>query len=292
MRTLLFLLLAALCPLSTLLSQHSSAFQVRVVGQGTPTLLLPGFATPGEVFQATADSLGDGRQYHYFTYAGFAGTPPIDTPWYPQVRDALFAYVEEHDLRNVDLIGHSMGGNLATELAARFPERMAHLVIIDALPCMREVMMPGVPAAAMRYDAPQTLAMLDMTPEQISGMNAQMAAGMTTRADKRPQLEAWLATADRTIFVFGYVDLLRMDLRPLLPKITAPTTILAAPSYGAEVVRTNMVAQYAGLPQAEILLAPKGSHFLMWDAEAWALQQLREALKDTAVAKTQPTSGQ
>lgn len=52
---------------------------------------------------------------------------------------------------------------------------------------MREVMTPGVPAAAMRYDAPQTLGMLTMSAEQVASMNTQMAAGMTARADKRLQ---------------------------------------------------------------------------------------------------------
>ena len=54
----------------------------------------------------------------------------------------------------VHLIGHSMGGNLAAELAADLPERIGRVIIVDALPCMRCVMMPGVPAEAVSDDAP------------------------------------------------------------------------------------------------------------------------------------------
>ncbi|MFK8056016.1 MAG: alpha/beta fold hydrolase [Saprospiraceae bacterium] len=254
------------------------AIHVKLIGEGSPILLLPGFATPGVVFDNTVDSLDDERAYHVFTYAGFGGTQPIDTPWYPKVREALFAYVEDNELTTFDLIGHSMGGNLATEIAARFPERVNRLVLLDALPCMREMMMPGVPASAMTYNNQQTMGMYNMDPDSFEGMISGMASGMTDVPEKAKILKEWMKAADRKTYTFGYVDLLRLDLRPELSKIKALTTILAAPSFGAELVKANMEKQYANLDGAVIKVAPKGKHFLMWDAEAWYIDQLRIAL--------------
>src|SRR6476469_6640599 len=41
------------------------------------------------------------------------------------------AYLEQKDLRDVVLVGHSFGSLIATMVADRVPERIAHLVIID-----------------------------------------------------------------------------------------------------------------------------------------------------------------
>lgn len=49
-----------------------NAIAVKTSGKGQPILLLPGFATPGEVWQQTAAAL-PGYQVHMVTYAGFGG---------------------------------------------------------------------------------------------------------------------------------------------------------------------------------------------------------------------------
>jgi len=48
--------------------------------------------------------------------------------------DDLAAVIEELDLHDVVLVGHSMGGLHAINLAARYPGRVRALVIVDASP--------------------------------------------------------------------------------------------------------------------------------------------------------------
>jgi pimeloyl-ACP methyl ester carboxylesterase len=50
------------------------------------------------------------------TLAGFAGTPPIDTPLFPTVRRELAEYIREHHLDRPIVIGRSLGGMLAMAL--------------------------------------------------------------------------------------------------------------------------------------------------------------------------------
>ena len=54
--------------------------------------------------------------------------PDIDNDVF--VADTL-AYLEQEDLREVVLIGHSFGSLIASMITDRMPERIAHLVIID-----------------------------------------------------------------------------------------------------------------------------------------------------------------
>ena len=136
----------------TLFAQNKS-ISVERKGAGTELMLLPGFGCPGAVWNEYSADLKNYR-VHQVSYAGFNQLPAIDTPWYRSIRDGLVEYIQKQDLRNLHLIGHSMGGNLATEIAALLPDRVTKLVIVDAIPCMREVMMPGMSASQLTYDNP------------------------------------------------------------------------------------------------------------------------------------------
>src|SRR5690606_34210455 len=113
---------------------------------GNPVLFLPGFTTPGSVWQETIDNLDEEAESHVVSYAGFNGIEPIDTPWYSSLKAELIRYIEKEKLNNVSIIGHSMGGMLAVDIAASLPDRVDKLILVDAIPCMRELMMPGVSA--------------------------------------------------------------------------------------------------------------------------------------------------
>ena len=55
-------------------------------------------------------------------------SPELDNDVY--LADTL-AYLEEHDLREVVLVGHSFGSLIASLITDRMPGRIGHLVIID-----------------------------------------------------------------------------------------------------------------------------------------------------------------
>ena len=256
---------------------QTPAIHVAQRGDGNPVLLLPGFATPGSVWDETIAHLPGDYEYHQVSYAGFNGRAAIDTPWYKTIRAALLDYVETNDLRHLRLIGHSLGGNLATEVAAAFPDRVEILVLVDALPCMREVMMPGVTAEQILYDSPQSQQMLQASDAAMLQTARMTAQNMTRAPGRADTLERWIMQSDRKTYVYGYVDLLRMDLRPQLPQITAATLILGAPFPRAEAVQSTLEQQYAGLKNKTIRVAPDSRHFIMFDQPAWFYEQVSTA---------------
>ena len=256
---------------------QAPAFHVTQQGEGFPVLLLPGFATPGSVWDETVAHLPDGYAYYQVSYAGFNGLAPIDTPWYETIKRELIAYVVDHDLRELRLIGHSLGGNLATEIAADLPDRVAQLVIVDALACMREVMMPGVSAEQLAYDSPPSQQMLQASDETMRQTARMTAQSMTQAPDKVDSLEHWMMQADRKTYVYGYVDLLKQDLRPKLSQITAPTLILGAPFPNTEAVKSTLEQQYADLENKTIRVAPDSRHFIMFDQPEWFYEQINAA---------------
>ena len=110
---------------------QSPAIRVVKVGKGSPILFLPGFTSPGSVWNETIKNLKGQNESHIISYAGFNGTEPIKMPWYETIKKELLVYIRTENLANIKIIGHSMGGNLAVDIAAELPDGVKSLIIVD-----------------------------------------------------------------------------------------------------------------------------------------------------------------
>ncbi|MGZ8504063.1 MAG: alpha/beta fold hydrolase [Flavitalea sp.] len=250
------------------------AIKIQRSGKGMPVLFLPGFTTPGTVWNETIRNLPTGTEAFTVSYAGFNGMTPIDTPWYPALKQELIEFIEKENLSNLTIIGHSMGGNLAVDLAAALPSRISKLILVDAIPCMRELMLPGVPVEQIQYKNPYNDQQLKMADEPFKQMATMMAGNMTVNASKVDTLVKWILEADRETYVYGYTDLLKLDLRPALKNIKAKTLILGATFPNAEITGKTFENQYANLENKTIYLAGNSKHFIMFDQPSWLYEKI------------------
>ncbi len=268
--------------LATSLSFGQSPIQVEKSGSGEAIVFLPGFTTPGSVWNETISNIESNYETHVVSYAGFNGLEPIGTPWYTPIKQALIDYIKDEALRNVTVIGHSMGGNLATELAAELNGRVTGLILVDALPCMRELMMPGVSASSLQYDSPYNNQMLSMSEEGLGQVAIMMAKNMTNNEDKVEEIAGWSIAADRKTYVYGYTDLLKLDLRPALTNIEVETLILGATFPTKEMSLQTFEKQYENLKNKTIELADNSKHFIMFDQPEWFYTQINKYLAKNA----------
>jgi pimeloyl-ACP methyl ester carboxylesterase len=118
------------------------------------------------------------------TYPGFDGTPrPDSQSTVASLADACARYLDEHDLKDVLVIGSSIGGWVGAELALRAP-RVTGLVIINGL----GVNIPDQPITNITGFTPQQLAKVAYhdpakfgagapppTPERIAMIRANQA---------------------------------------------------------------------------------------------------------------------
>lgn len=114
-------------------------------GEGRPFLLLHGGAGPQSVL-GFADLLASERQARVLvpTHPGFGGTPrPESLHTVRGIAAVYVALLDELDLRDVTVIGNSIGGWIAAEMALLGSDRISRTIIVDGV----AIEVPGHPVA-------------------------------------------------------------------------------------------------------------------------------------------------
>lgn len=270
-------------------SSHAAPVEFRdlrvdVVGTGRPVLMIPGLNSAASVWTETCAALQPGVQCHIVQLPGFAGAPAVSTDnFLAGMRDRLLAYADDRKLDKPAVIGHSLGGVLALQMAAEKPGRFSRLVIVDSLPFLGAVR-GMTPEAAKGVAAGMRQQMLAATKEQWEAGTRQAAGGMSRDPANAERVVAWGLASDRNTTAQAMSELWGEDLRPLLPRITVPTLVLGAwaafEPMGATLASTQRLyeTQYADLQGVKIVMSQRGYHFLMWDDADWLVGEVRAFL--------------
>lgn len=150
------------------------------------------------------------------------------------------------------------------------------IIIVDALPSTGAIMMPNFKSEYIVYNNPYNAQLLNMDDSSFAKMTIQMAEGMTLNESKKEQIQKWMQHADRGTYVYGYTDLLKLDLRDSIKNIKVPVTILAATEpYGEATVKQTYLDQYKNLEVYYIKFAAKSAHFIMFDQPEWLLNAIK-----------------
>jgi pimeloyl-ACP methyl ester carboxylesterase len=263
-----------------LASAQNNAIEVTKTGKGAPVLFLPGFTCPGTVWNDCIQQLKGKYSVHIVSYAGFDGVAPIKFPWYSAIKEQLITYIKNNKLRNITVIGHSMGGTLGMDIAASLPAEVKKLLVVDGLPCMRDLMMPGMTADQFQYDNSYNKQQLKMDAAAFAKNVGYFANSMTNNTAKKDTLKQWMIRADRETYVYGYTDLLKLDLRPDLKNIKAKVLVLAASFPDTAAVQKTLESQFANLSAKTLTIAPDSKHFIFFDQPTWFYTQMNNFIND------------
>ncbi|GAB4165387.1 MAG: alpha/beta hydrolase [Winogradskyella sp.] len=279
MKTIVLLILSIFFSWTLTTEQAPKPIHVEVSGNGNPIIFIPGFTVPGEVWNPVVKELEKSYECHVVTLAGFGGKAPIEFPWLPKVNDALVNYISDNNLENVTVVGHSLGGTIATWLASRENSKVSNIIIVDALPAAGALMIPNFNPDNLAYNSPYNNQQLAMDDTQFEQMATMMSQGMSVNKEAQEDIKTWILKADRKTYVYGYTDYLKLDLREDLKSISIPTTIIAATKpFGKDVVTKNYQDQYANLKDYNFILAEDAAHFVMLDQPEWFLSTMKTIL--------------
>ena len=256
---------------------ESGRFHVRVDGPETPVgdvILIPGLSSSPHVWDLLTDELKARYRVHRIHVQGFAGAPAEDNaegPVSAPVAEDISRYIREKGLQKPAVIGHSMGGTIGMMLAARHPDSVGKLMVVDMIPFMG-AMFGGAnatpesvaPMGEMIYQG-----MANSSREQwLAESSASITSMINTESRRAGPLEDG-ANTDQKVAASAFRELVVTDLRPELANIAAPTTVLYVrfndPRMTPEITDGIYQASFATLPGATLKRIDDSAHFIMLD---------------------------
>ncbi|MDR6300206.1 alpha/beta fold hydrolase [Mesonia maritima] len=106
-----------------------------IIGEGKPFLILHGFLGMGDNWKTLAKKFADeGYQVHLIDQRNHGRSPHTEEFSYKLMAEDIQEYCKTHNLEEIILLGHSMGGKTAMKVAVMFPELLKELIIVDIAP--------------------------------------------------------------------------------------------------------------------------------------------------------------
>lgn len=221
-----------------------SFFETRS-GAGTPVVLLHGLggssdwwrrnveALAREHLVCAVDLIGQGRNRFFVRRSRLPKT-------LEEIAELLGRWIAAAFDGPVHLVGNSMGGHIALHVAARRPELVRSLVLVDAT---------GVPFAL----APSA---------HVRNLIAPAGAFSFAQLLARDLFRTGPASA-----LLSLARLMRDDARPLMAAIRAPV-LLVWGEHDPLVPLTYARQMAQAMPQARLVVIPRAGHVPMWDNAA------------------------
>lgn len=175
-------------PASQFLDVRGVRIRLREKGNGPPLLLFHGAGGPGP-WRPYQEALAQQFRLLAPDHPGFGESDRPD--WVETIDDLVYHYLDFLDLlhlQRVDVVGHSLGGWIAAELAVAHPEVVDRLVLVDPAGLRRlDVPVPDLFALSEEestrlvfYD--QSLAEAELSKEQSSEAIYERIKNLTTFA--------------------------------------------------------------------------------------------------------------
>src|ERR1700733_10762019 len=241
-------------------------------GEGRPLLLLHGGGGPpsmGPLPSALAETFAVMAPVH----PGFAGTPR--PKWYTGIDDIALTYLqllELRDLRDVLVVGSSIGGWIASEMAVREHERISGTVLLNAV----GINVEGIELADF----------FSLTPQQMIAYSFHDPAAAPDPTQLPPQARNIQAANAATLAVYAREPYMHdPKLRRRLALVPSPVAAIwgqsdqiAPEPYGR--------AYAAAFPNARFELIPKAGHLPHLEAPNHVLDAIHRFADETTRSAT------
>jgi len=253
-----------------------------------PLVLLHGWMDVGASFQFLVDALDDGRRILAPDWRGFglSASGGADSFWFPDyLADLDFLLAHYCPQRRVDLLGHSMGGNVAMAYAGIRPERVRRLINVEGfgLPVTRPEQAPG--RLTRWLDELQALHRGEIALRSYDDLHGVAARLTKTNPRLAPDKALWLAQhwaqpdahgrwtiLGEAAHKLAHAQLYRVDeTLALYRRIQAPTLVVLAEHnemarwWKDSYTQDEFLERLQQLPQAHVQTLAQAGHMVHHD---------------------------
>lgn len=231
---------------------------LRYGGRGPNLILVPGITSPAVTWGFVAERLGKYYDVYVLDIRGrglSSGGHGLDYGLDAQARD-VGEFIRELSLRDVVILGHSMGARIAIRAAARQSLPLNRLVLVD----------PPVSGPGRRPYPSKLEWYVDSIRLAGAGMDAQaMRSFCPTWTEDQLRLRAeWLHTCFEPAIVQSYEDFHKDDVHSDLPHLKVPALLMVAGRGG--VIEPQDEAEILKLqPNISISRVANAGHMIPWD---------------------------
>lgn len=232
---------------------------------GRPSIvLLHGLGSAGEAWQLQFQPLAEmGLRVLAPDMPGFGWSPWAGGPVsVKRMADLMAAFVEGAGAKPAHVVGISMGGTVALQLALDYPDMVRSLVLVNTFAHLR----PRSLNEWVYFLARMVIARL-VGPERQADMVARRILPRPEHEEARAMLRRHILQADKNVYRGMMGALFRFDVRSRLHEIRVPTLVITgsedntvAPSIQEEMARAIPTAKHVvieGAGHAVIAEAPE-----------------------------------
>lgn len=254
---------------------------------GPAIVFLPGLASHGDLWEPWVKRYQTSHRTYVLTAPGFAGKPATveDGSYLASLGAEVETALRADGMKDATIVGHSLGGLVALMLSADAPDLVGKLLIVDSVPFLGGLFMPGLAPDMVARQAGQMAQQMANMPR--AAFDAQQRMGLRRLVQKTqflPTLEAWSAASDQATIAEAFREVLSTDYRTRLADIEAPAIVLAAHNammpFSQEQLAATYRDQYGALKGADIRVVEDSAHFIMIDQPAAFSETLADTLKE------------
>lgn len=268
MKTLFTLLLISAF---SMLYAQGDILNISKTGNGKQqVILISGLANKNEIWDQTTDAFTKNKSTVYAIDYFNDNDHKLIT--IHQISNQIKDWIKREKLKNVILIGHSLGGVIALEVASIIPNTFKFLIIVDSYPSLSALSNPNFTVNQDNNCSPWVSKFTTMTDEEFKTFQSANLAQMTNSSEGQKKLLNWAMNYDRNNYALLLCDYLNTDLRTKIESISCPALVLS--SVGVKPFEKNIADQYKSLKQCTIIQSEKGKHFLMLDDFDWYIKSI------------------
>ncbi|RXP54105.1 alpha/beta fold hydrolase [Lutibacter sp. HS1-25] len=105
-----------------------------IIGAGNPLLILHGYFGMSDNWKALGNKFAENFEVHLIDQRNHGRSFHSNEFDYELLVEDLYNYIAHYNLKNIYLLGHSMGGKVAMLFSVTYPELVSKLIVADISP--------------------------------------------------------------------------------------------------------------------------------------------------------------